>query len=136
MWTWFAQARRVPIGARQAGMTLVEGIGMTLLVGIMAGLSFPAINGLRQGGQDQQAIGIAQALNQAQQTYQLRVANAATSWAGVSDSPSKYLLISGYVPYAADTLADYEPSGYTLTLGSTLSTKVVITGPGGSTVSY
>jgi len=135
--TWFGarRARRLPKGSRRAGMTLVEGIGMVVLVGIMAGLGFPAITGLRQAGQDQQAIGIAQALNQAQQTYQLRVANAATNWAGVSDSPSKYLLISGYVPYAADTLADYEPSGYTLTLGSTLSTKVTITGPSGP-VSY
>jgi type II secretory pathway pseudopilin PulG len=113
-------------------MTLVEGIGMTLLVGILSGLAYPAISGLRQAGQDQQAIGIAQALNQAQQTYQLRVANAATNWANAGDSNDQYLLISGYVPYAAATLSAYEPAGYTFTLGSTLSSKVVITGPNGN----
>src|SRR5580704_12089128 len=118
--------------ARQSGMTLVEGIGMTLLVGIMASLAFPAITGLRQAGQDQQAIGIAQSLNQAKQTYELRVANAATSWIAAGDSGSRYLLIAAYVPYAADTLADYEPAGYTIDLQTSLDTKVAITGPNGA----
>lgn len=121
--------------ARQSGMTLVEGIGMMVLVGIMSTLAFPAISGLRSAGQDQQAIGIAQALNQAQQTYLLRVANSATNWAGAANSDAKYQLISPYIPYAADTLEDYEPSGYTLTLGSTLNTKVIISGSSGA-VSY
>jgi len=116
-------------------MTLVEAVGMTVLVGLLASLAFPAINGLRQAGLDQQSIGIAQALNQAQQTYQLRVPNAAGNWAGASDSDAKYQLISTYVPYAADTLEDYSPAGYTFALGSTLSAKVVITGPNG-TVPY
>jgi type II secretory pathway pseudopilin PulG len=110
-------------------------MGMIVLVGIMAGLAAPAITGMRQAGQDQQAISIAQALNQAQQTYQLRVANAVSNWSGAADSESKYELISGYVPYAADTLTDYTPSGYSLTLGATLSTKVAINGPHGP-VSY
>jgi type II secretory pathway pseudopilin PulG len=108
---------------------------MIVLVGIMAGLATPAISGLSQAGQDQQAISIAQALNQAQQTYQLRVANSVSNWSNASSSESKYELITGYVPYATDTLADYSPSGYSFTLGATLSTKVVITGPNG-TVPY
>jgi len=126
---------RAPRGARQSGFTLVEGIGMTILVGIMAALAFPAIGGLRQAGLDQQAISIAQALNQAQQTYQLRVANAASNWTAAADSDAKYELVAPYVPYAADTLEDYTPSGYSLQLGGSLDTKVVITGPDG-TVSY
>jgi len=105
---------------------------MILLVGIMASLASPAITGLRQAGMDQQTIGVAQSLNQAQQTYQLRVANAATNWSNAADSNAKYQLISGYVPYAADTLADYTPTGYALSLGSTLGTKVSITGPNGA----
>lgn len=113
-------------------MTLVEGIGMTILVGIMAGIAFPAISGLHQAGMDQQAIGIAQALNQAQQTYQLRVANASANWAGAADSAAKYQLISAYLPYAAPTLDQYEPAGYTLTMGATLGTKVAIEGPTGA----
>jgi hypothetical protein len=109
---------------------------MIVILGIMAGLSYPAINGLRQSGLDQQAIGIAQTLNQAQQTFNLRVASAETNWEAVSDSPSKYQLISQYVPFATANLSNYEPSGYTLTLGLTLATKVAITGPNGTTVSY
>jgi type II secretory pathway pseudopilin PulG len=108
---------------------------MTVILGLMSGLSYPAITGLRQAGADQQAIGIAQALNQAQQTYNLRVANAESTWEAAPDSPTKYQLISQYVPYATDMLSEYEPTGYTMTLGSTLNTKVGVTGPSG-TISY
>jgi len=109
---------------------------MTVVLGLMAGLSYPAINGLRQSGLDQQAIGIAQTLNQAQQTYSLRVSNAETTWEAAPDSPSKYQLIWQYVPFASASLSGYAPSGYTLTLGSTLSTKIIITGPSGTVVNY
>lgn len=109
---------------------------MTVILGLMAGLCYPAITGLRQAGMDQQAIGIAQTLNQAQQTYNLRVSSAETNWESAPDSPTKYQLISQYVPYAADNLADYTPSGYSITLGATLNSKVVVTGPSGSTIAY
>lgn len=121
---------------RTAGLTIVEAVGMTIIIGLLAGLAYPAIYGLRESGMNQQAIGVAQTLNQAQQTYSLRVASAEQNWEAASDSAAKYLLVSQYVPFAADTLADYTPSGYTMTLGSTLSTKVVITGPNGTTISY
>ncbi len=120
---------------RQAGLTIVEMVGMTVMLGVLAGLAYPAIGGLRSAGLDQQAVGIAQAINQAQQTYNLRVANAATLWTSAADSESKYELISRYVPFAAATLVAYEPAGYTLTLGSALNAKVTIDGPNG-TVSY
>jgi type II secretory pathway pseudopilin PulG len=116
-------------------MTIVEMVGMTVILGILAGLACPAISGLRQAGLEQQAIGVAQALNQAQQTYNLRVSDAATNWSGAADSEAKYELIARYVPYAAPTLSAYEPSGYNMSLGATLNTKVVIDGPQG-TVSY
>jgi type II secretory pathway pseudopilin PulG len=119
-----------------AAFTTVEAVGMTVILGLMAGLCYPAITGLRQAGLDQQAIGIAQTLNQAQQTYNLRVANAETTWEAAPDSPTKYQLISQYVPYASGTLSGYEPSGYTISLGATLNTKVVLTGPTGVTISY
>jgi len=109
---------------------------MTVILGLMAVLSYPAISGLRQSGLDQQAIGVAQTLNQAQQTYNLRVSNAETTWEAAPDSPSKYLLIWQYVPFATASLSSYEPAGYSMTLGPTLSTKIVITGPGGTVVTY
>jgi len=108
---------------------------MTVMLGVLAGLAYPAIGGLRSAGLDQQAVGIAQAINQAQQTYNLRVANAASLWSAATDSESKYELISRYVPFAAATLSGYEPVGYTLTLGAALNAKVAIQGPNG-TVTY
>jgi len=127
---------RAAFTARQAGLTIVEAVGMTVILGLMAGLSYPAINGLRSSGLDQQAVSIAQTLNQAQQTFELRVPTAATQWSGAPDSPTRYGLIWQYVPYATANLSDYEPPGYTFALGSTLDTKVVITGPAGATVPY
>jgi type II secretory pathway pseudopilin PulG len=126
---------RAPSRARQSGMTIVEAVGMTVIMGLMAGLAYPAIGGLRQAGLDQQAIGVAQALNQAQQTYNLRIAGAAANWSAAANSAARYQLIAPYVPFAADTLADYSPAGYTLTLGPSLSTEVAISGPNG-TVAY
>jgi type II secretory pathway pseudopilin PulG len=116
-------------------MTLVEAIGVTIMVGIMGSLAFPAISGLRQAGQDQQAIGIAQALNQAQQTYQMRVSGAATAWATAASADAQYALIQPYIPYAAATLEQYEPSGYTIGFDSSLDDKVTLTGPNGP-ISY
>lgn len=117
-------------------MTTIEAVGVTLIMGIMAGLSYPAIQGLRQSGMQQQVIGIAQTLNQAQQTYNLRVAGAETNWEAASDSTSKYALIWQYVPYATANWSDYVPSGYTITLGSTLNSKVTIADSAGAAVTY
>lgn len=139
---WFNRSSRPP-GVRRAGwrgrfagLTTVEAIGVTIIIGLLAGLAYPAIYGLRQSGMDQQAIGVAQAINQAQQTYNLRVSSAEQNWEAAPDSPSKYQLISSYIPFAAATLSAYTPSGYTMTLGATLSTKVAITGPTGTNVNY
>jgi type II secretory pathway pseudopilin PulG len=132
-----AAARRLPAKAgRISGLTTVEAVGMTIILGLMAGLAYPAIYGLRQSGMDQQAIGVAQTLNQAQQTYSLRVANAEATWEAAPDSPTKYQLVSPYVPFATANLSAYEPAGYTLTLGGTLNTKVVILNPQGTAVAY
>jgi hypothetical protein len=130
------RVRRSSPAGRQAGLTIVEAVGMTIILGLMAGLSYPAINGLRKSGLDQQAIGVAQTLNQAQQTYSLRVPSSETAWEAAPDSPSKYQLIWQYVPFAAASLAAYEPPGYTLTLGPTLNAKIVITGADGTVVNY
>jgi len=127
---------RAAFTARRAALTTVEAIGMIVILGLMAGLSYPAITGLQQAGMDQQAVGVAQTINQAQQTYNLRVATAETNWESAQDSPTKYQLISQYVPYATAALSNYEPSGYTLTLGPTLSSRVTITGPTGAPVNY
>ncbi|HZZ58419.1 MAG TPA: hypothetical protein VFE31_11360 [Opitutaceae bacterium] len=135
--SFLKKARSRPgFAGRVAGLSIVEGVGMVILAGILAGMAYPAISGLRQSGLNQQAIGVAQAINQAQQTYNLRVANAETTWEAASDSSAKYQLIWQYIPYAATSLSAYSPSGYTLTLGATLNTKVAIVDANGNPVSY
>jgi len=121
----------------QHAFTLPELVGAIIIIGIIAALAIPAISGMLSSGKDQQAIGLAQAINQAQQTYKLRVANAATNYSSAADSSARYLLIGSYVPYSAATLSGYQPSGYTFALSTALDTRVTITRTSdSSTVSY
>jgi type II secretory pathway pseudopilin PulG len=117
--------------------TVPELVGAIVIIGIMAALAIPAISGMLSSGKDQQAIGLAQAINQAQQTYKLRVAGAATNYSSAADSSARYLLIASYVPYSSATLSAYQPTGYTFALSTSLDTKVTITRTSDSTtVSY
>ena len=119
------------------GFTLPELVGAIIVIGIIAALAIPAISGMLSSGKDQQAVGMAQAINQAQQTYKLRVAGAATNYSSAADSSARYLLIASYVPYAAATLSAYQPSGYSFSLSTSLDTRVTITRTSDSTtVSY
>ena len=131
-----ASRSRRGFAGRRSGLTTVEAVGMTIILGLMAGLAYPAIYGLRQSGMDQQAIGVAQTLNQAQQTYSLRVSNAEANWEAAPDSSGKYQLVAQYIPFATANLSEYEPAGYAMTLGTTLNTKIVITNSQGTAVGY
>jgi type II secretory pathway pseudopilin PulG len=107
------------------GFTLVETIGVVILIGLLAALAGIAVFGLYTAGQDKQAIATAQTINQAQQIYLVRVSGAATAW-NAATNDQKFALIKQYLPGTPDSLESYEPSGYTLTLGSTLTNPVTI----------
>jgi type II secretory pathway pseudopilin PulG len=120
--------------------TLIETLGVVILIGLLAVMAGMAISGLYNAGQDNQAIAAAQAINQAQQIYLVRVSGAATAWSQPGGSPSagatasneaRFALISPYLPGTPLSLGGYEPSGYTFTLGSTLTAPVSIMGPNG-----
>jgi type II secretory pathway pseudopilin PulG len=113
------------------GFTLVETLGVTILIGLLAAMAGMAVFGLYSAGQDKQAIGAAQAINQAGQIYLMRVSGAATAWGNAGGNDAKFSLISAYLPGTPASLETYEPVGYSFTLGSTLSTPVTITGPHG-----
>jgi type II secretory pathway pseudopilin PulG len=115
------------------GFTLVETLGVCILIGLLAALAGMAVFGLYSVGQDKQAIAAAQAIDQAQQIYLLRVSGAATTWSnavsntGANVNDAKFALISSYLPGTPTSLETFEPSGYTFTLGGTLADPVTIT---------
>jgi type II secretory pathway pseudopilin PulG len=117
------------------GFTLVETLGVVVLIGLLAAMAGMAVFGLYSAGQDKQAIGAAQAINQAEQIYLVRVSGAATAWSGASSNNAKFALISTYLPGTPASLTAFEPNGYSITLGATLTTPATITGPNGA-VSY
>jgi type II secretory pathway pseudopilin PulG len=117
-----------------AGFTLVEMLGVCVLIGLLATMAGMAVFGLYNAGQDKQAVAAAQAINQAQQIYLLRVSGAATAWSGAASNDTKFALISAYLPGTPGSLSSYEPNGYTFTLGASLADPVRITDPKGNNV--
>jgi type II secretory pathway pseudopilin PulG len=120
-----------------AGFTLVETLGVCVLIGLLAAMAGMAVLGLYSAGQDKQAIAAAQAINQAQQIYLLRVSGAATAWNNAGSNDAKFSLISPYLPGTPASLVAYEPPGYTFSLGENLTDKAAIVGPpNGQSVLY
>jgi len=95
------------------GFTLVETLGVCVLIGLLAALAGMAVFGLYSAGQDKQAIAAAQAIDQAQQIYLLRVSGSATAWSDAGSDDAKFNLIISYLPGTATSLETFEPSGYT-----------------------
>jgi type II secretory pathway pseudopilin PulG len=116
------------------GFTLVETLGVCILIGLLAALAGMAVFGLYSAGQDKQAIAAAQAINQAQQIYQLRVSGAATAWNSAESDDAKFDLIKSYLPGTPVSLQTFEPSGYAFHLGGALTDPVGITDPKGNDV--
>lgn len=116
----------------QRGFTLVECIAVILLMAVFATVAGPALGGLLQLGRDKAAVGRAEAINQAQQVYKLRVAGASSTWTAASSSAARYGLIESYLPFATPTLMAYQPSGYTFNLANSLDTPVQVVGPSGA----
>jgi type II secretory pathway pseudopilin PulG len=117
-----------------AGFTLVETLGVCVLIGLLAALAGMAVFGLYSAGQDKQAIAAAQAINQAQQIYLLRVSGAATAWGSAGSDEGKFSKISPYLPGNPSSLVSYSPLGYTFTLGANLTDPVKIIDPKGNDV--
>ena len=109
------------------GFTLVETLSVCVLIGLLAALAGMAVFGLYSAGQDKQAVAAAQAIDQAQQIYLLRVSGAATAWNGAGNDDAKFNLLKSYLPGTPISLETFEPSGYIFHLGGTLTDQVTIT---------
>jgi prepilin-type N-terminal cleavage/methylation domain-containing protein len=116
------------------GYNLLEIIVTVTLIGILTAITYSYCPNLISTGQDKNAIASAQAINTAQQAYSMRVSNALTNWTAAANDAARFQLIVGYIPYASgQTLAQFTPSGYTLTFNAaSLNSKVSITGPSGA----
>lgn len=125
-----------PFSERLRGFTLVEIICVTVLLGIFGAITASFVKDGVATGRDRNAVSLANSINSAKKSYELRVSIASTSWSGAADDSARWLLIRDRVSYAeSQTLTQFTPAGYSFGLGSSLSSRVTITGPSGS-ISY
>ena len=122
--------------AQLRAFTLVELLCVTVLLGIFGAITVSYVKDSVATGRDRNAVSLANSINSAKKSYELRVSTAATSWSSAADDSARWLLIRDRVSYAeSQTLSQFTPTGYSFGLGSSLSTRVTISGPSGS-ISY
>jgi prepilin-type N-terminal cleavage/methylation domain-containing protein len=125
---------------RRFGFSLVEVLAAIALIGIITFLALPNIVRIKQDSEESLAIARAEAVNLAMASYiQARgQTSAAAGWATATDANSRYALLAPYLAFAPASFADYMPSGYSITLPSTLLplSKVPLEGPGDHTITY
>jgi type II secretory pathway pseudopilin PulG len=116
--------------------SLVEVLAAVALIGIITFLALPNIVRIKQDSEENLAISRAEAINLTMASYVQAhgQTSAADDWARVTSADDRYTLLAPYLAYAPSVFSDYMPSGYSITLPSTLLplSKVALTGPGGA----
>lgn len=80
---------------RQKGFTLIEGMVVTAMIAIIAGVMIPVMRGQSDSALNAEAIAFANAMNQAKVVYRTTVDDAETTWAAASGDQAKYALLVG-----------------------------------------
>ncbi len=115
------------------GFTLMEILMCIIIMGILAGLLYPSFKGVMTASKDTVAITKCESLNSAAFTYGKRVPGASTTWNAASNSGRYDLLYAaGYLPNCPSALSSFTPSGYTITLPTTITGRCTLSGPSGS----
>jgi len=119
------------------GQSLPELLITIVVIGILATVTTSYFDDAIPAAEQRRAISAANSINAAKITYSMRVSNAASLWSSASNDAARFLLIRDRIPYASsDTLSSFTPTGFTLTLGSSIDSKVSVTTSGGAAISY
>lgn len=116
-----------------AAFSLVEVLAAIAIIGIVTFLAIPNIVRIKQDSEDNLARARAETLNMAIASYvQAYGTNEAQRrWTNASTANARYLLITPYIAFAETNLTSFQPSGYSLTLPTSIipmsaSTKTII----------
>ena len=102
--------------------SLVEVLAAVGIIGIIAFLAVPNIVAIKADSERNLAISRAEALNMAVVSYIQANgrANVASSWSSANNN-SRYTNLIPYLSFAPNTLTDYTPNGYSITLPTNLN---------------
>lgn len=118
------------------GFSLVEMMACVSIIGIIAFMAIPSITRMREDSELNLAITRAEALNLAQASFiQVRGRTQANlDWTAAGNNEARYKLLKDYMSYAEPTLAQYMPSGYSVSFNSNITamSKMALTGPSGN----
>ena len=120
------------------GFSLIEMLSAVAIIGIISFLAIPNLVKMRSDSERNMAIARAESINMAMATYiQVRGrTQAATDWAGVSTSQTKYALVAPYLAFSEANLTDYIPNGYSITFNTIDPLKKVTLKQGSTTIAY
>lgn len=114
----------------------MEMMACVSIIGIIAFMAIPSITRMREDSELNLAITRAEALNLAQASFiQVRGRTQANlDWTAAGNNEARYKLLKDYMSYAEPTLAQYMPSGYSVSFNSNITamSKMALTGPSGN----
>ncbi len=121
---------------RRRAFSLVEVLAAVAIIGVITFLALPNIITVKQDSETNLAIARAEAVNIALVNYiqSYGRTNATSTWGTQTSDQARYSLLASYLAFAPANVGDYMPSGYTITLPSSIATisKVPLSGPGGT----
>lgn len=122
------------------GFSLIEVLAAVAIIGIITFLALPNIVTLKQDAEVDLAISRAEAANMAIAAYVQANGQptAVTNWGSASTNQARWVLISPFLAFAPTDVGDFMPSGYTLTLPSTINplTKAGLSDPNSAAIPY